>query len=287
MKKISIIIVTYNSRDLILDCINSIYQFTDIPVEELEIIVVDNSSEDEGRKLQILLEEHFKEKIIFIKSENLGYGYGNNIGVKKSTAPIIAIMNPDVRLSEMLFEKALSHFENNEIASVGFQQIGGYNFSYFLKPEFFIPIFSSLYNRILNNWKIFIEKQFYLSGAFVFFRKSDFLEIGLYDENIFMYFEEPDVAMRLNKIGKHSIFDKTRSYIHLFNHKEDFNVKLLDIGTASIKTYFDKFSFNLQRYLTLRTLEHSFYILIFKMLGNKERVEKNEAFVKTLTQLKN
>lgn len=284
--KISIIIVTYNSRTLILDCINSIYKFNDIAASELEIIVIDNSSTEEGRKLEVLLKESYDEKIIFIKNENLGYGHGNNVGIRASLGNIIAIMNPDVRLCESVFYNALQHFDDSDVATVGFaQNNGSTNYSFFQNPEFFIPIISSLSVKNLNKKKQFDPKKYYLSGAFVFFRKSDFEKIGLYDESIFMYFEEPDVSLRFEKLGKKTVFDPSKSYIHLIEVKDEYNVKLLDIGTSAIKIYFDKHQLDLKKYIRLRLTELKIHKFIFTFLGKRNRVEMANAYIKSLTKL--
>ncbi|QOW10564.1 glycosyltransferase family 2 protein [Kaistella flava (ex Peng et al. 2021)] len=284
--KLSIIIVTFNSMRLIKDCIDSIYKYNDLPDDQLEIIVVDNSSEEEGAVIKKFLEDNYDDKIIFFKNQNLGYGHGNNIGIRAATGDIIAIMNPDVRLKESLFKKAIEHFSDEQVATVGFSQHNGStDYSYFINPEYFVPVFSSLILKLVNKVKYFNPVKFYLSGAFVFFRKIDFEKIGLYDESIFMYFEEPDVALRLNKLGKKTIFDPSRSYIHLIEVKDAYNVKLLDIGTEAIKIYFTKYKFNLKKYLKRRLLELKFHRILFTLTGNKDRVEMANAYITSLSKL--
>lgn len=285
--KISIIIVTYNSMRLIKDCIDSIYKFSDLKDDEFEIIVVDNSSIEEGEIIRNFLKTEYHNRIIFIKNENLGYGHGNNIGIRNAKGDIIAIMNPDVRLTEPLFQKTLSHFSDKNIATVGFsQKNGSTDYSFFIKPEFFIPLYSSYKLKIDNKLKHFDPRIHYLSGAFVFFRKTDFEKIGLYDESIFMYFEEPDVALRLEKFGKSTIFDSTKSYIHLIEVKDAYNLRLLDIGTEAIKIYFTKHQFNLKNYLSKRFIELRFHKFLFTITGNKDRVEMAKAYINSLRKIK-
>lgn len=285
-KKISIVIVTYNSYDLILDCINSIFQYNDLKKEEIEIIVVDNSPIAEGERLKKLLLDQYFNDVIFIKNDNRGYGQGNNVGVKISKGEITVIMNPDIRLSEPLFKRTLELFNDNNVASLGFKQINGVaDFSFFRFPELFTPILYSIINRRDNNKDLFNQYKYSLSGAFVFFRKKDFVDIGMYDEDFFMYLEEPDVAKRINNIGKKVLFDNSKSYIHLMDHKESFNAHLLDIGTNSIKLYFNKHNLNLKKYIRSRLLELRLHKILFGILGNKVRKEKAEAYTKTLKQL--
>lgn len=284
--KLSIIIVTYNSSDLILKCIESIFKYNDIKENEIEIIVVDNSPEDEGKKIKELLLSHFSDKVIFIKNKNLGYGQGNNVGIRKSKGHIIAIMNPDIRLSEPLFAKVVETFYNDNVASLGFKQINNAgDFSFFRLPELFFPITYSIINKIDNKKEKFNQYKHSLSGAFVFFRKEDFESIGMYDESFFMYFEEPDVARRLNASNKKVIYDHSKSYIHLMEQKESFNVQLLDIGSQSLKQYFNKHNLGLRKYLNLRIIELKIHLMIFKLLNNTDRVNKSKAYIKSLRKI--
>ena len=122
MKRLSIIIVTYNSEHD--DCVSSIMKFSDIPLSEIELIIVDNNSRDTDTMF-IKLKELYGNDIVLIKNtHNGGYGQGNNVGIKKATAPVILIMNPDVRLIEPFFKTAVEAFENDsELAMYGMKQM--------------------------------------------------------------------------------------------------------------------------------------------------------------------
>ena len=113
MKRLSIIIVTYHSEKDIYDCIDSVRSFTDIPCEELEVIVVDNSPQCEPMFAK--LRELYGNDIILVhNTHNGGYGQGNNVGIRKATAPVIMIMNPDVRLVQPVFRHCLEQFANQD-----------------------------------------------------------------------------------------------------------------------------------------------------------------------------
>lgn len=284
--KLSVIIVTYHSMRLIKDCIDSLLRYNSLPEGQLEIIVVDNSSKEEGIKLSRFLSQTYGGLVHLIKNENLGYGQGNNVGIRAATGDIIGIMNPDVRLTEPLLDDVEKHFVDEETGSVGFQQKNGFtDYSFFIKPEYFVPIVSSIELRIANKKQNFDATRYYLSGALVFFRKRDIEEAGLYDETIFMYFEEPDIANRLAKNGKKTVFDPSRSYFHMIEVKEAYNTRLLDIGTQSIKIYFSKYRFHLNSYIKLRLLELKIYKLYFWLTGNKLRREISAAYMSSLRTL--
>lgn len=80
MKKLGIIIVTYNSEKDIYDCIGSIKKWADIPQDEIELIIVDNNSAGCDTMFERL--KTMWDGIVLIKnSTNGGYGQGNNIGI--------------------------------------------------------------------------------------------------------------------------------------------------------------------------------------------------------------
>ncbi|MGS0748824.1 glycosyltransferase family 2 protein [Halpernia sp. GG3] len=281
--KISLIIVTYNSRDLIIDCIKSIYKYTDIPVNELEIIVVDNSSEEEGRKMHVLLEEHFRSKIIFVKSVNVGYGSGNNIGIENSRGSIIAIMNPDVRFESSLLKDVFEKFKNKNLALLGYKQKGGFDFSFYLKPEY-RNSFTGFITKITNKIDVFSQKYFYLSGAFFFIDRNKFMEIGFFDENIFMYFEEPDIAKRIREKKYTVCYDNSKTYLHLVGNRTDWSEKAFGSEIKSLKYYLQKFNFNEKRIINNYLAEYKFKIFVAKILKDQNRLNK---FKNEVLQIKN
>jgi GT2 family glycosyltransferase len=248
--------------------------------------VVDNSNEIEGGRMRDLLHDNFGDKVRYIKNQNLGYGQGNNVGITNATGDIICIMNPDVRFTEELLKNVIQRFRNPDVASVGYLQktpFGGY--SYFRMPEFFIPLWSSVINKVYNKFRIFNQYRSFLSGAFVFFRKSDFIQIGLYDENIFMYFEESDVAHRINKLGKKIIFDNTKSYLHLTESQTTNNPKLITIHAESLKYYFNKYKLNFNKYRRYKILELNIHKILFRFLGNDFRLEQTKIHLELLKKV--
>lgn len=284
MKKISVIIVTYNSADLIIDCIDSIYQYNDIGSENVEIIVVDNSPDEESQKMFALLKQSFGKQLILIKNnKNLGYGHGNNIGINHSTGEIICIMNPDVRLIEPLFSNVEKQFEKKKkLGLLGYKQKGGKNLSFYIKPEYFLPIINSLLTKITNRLNIFSAKYFYLSGAFLFIDKSKFQKIGMFDENIFMYFEEPDISNRLLSKNYQILFNKEYEYNHIVGDRNTWSENTFKIWLSSVSYYLKKTNISPEKYLTKKKLEFRLQILIAKMFSNKTKILKIENQYKCL-----
>lgn len=219
MKKVSIIIVTYKSEKDIFDCIGSIYKTLDIDSREIEIIVVDNNSPGQADMFR-RIRELFGDNILLIANEkNGGYGQGNNLGIKSATAPIILIMNPDVRLFQPTLKQSLSVFEQDpDLVMLGMKQM--YSVDKTTTKSFAISknigLFQTIRCLICKRFDIYIPKYMYIGGACFFIRKNSFEKIGMFDENIFMYGEENDIHYRIiNKFGTKIRYVKTLRYIHL------------------------------------------------------------------------
>lgn len=221
-KKISIIIVTYNSENLIYECLDSICKYNDIG-DALEIIIVDNKSTN-GALMFSNLNEKFGNKIILINNgKNGGYGQGNNVGIRAASAPLIMIMNPDVRLLHPVFSKAVNYFEIYNIAMLGMLQMTSANargLSFSTKLDY-PAVFNVFITVIANKLNYYNSKAMFLSGSCFFIDKSIFTKLGLFDENVFMYGEENDLHHRLNKLKSNNgiIYDKKMSYLHLSENR--------------------------------------------------------------------
>ena len=125
MKQLSVIILTYNSEKDIYACLESVYQHNDIG-EGLEVIVVDNQSQDFAT-MQQTIAQRYPEVIITQNTHNGGYGQGNNVGIRIAQAPVVAVMNPDIRLMQPIFAAALQALQNDTIMCGGKQKNTGSN----------------------------------------------------------------------------------------------------------------------------------------------------------------
>jgi GT2 family glycosyltransferase len=285
MKKIAVIIVTYNSLKDIFNCVESIYTYNDIAAEHLEIIIVDNSNKDVFEEMKNLVSKRYDD-ISFIHNEkNGGYGQGNNIGIKASDSDMICVVNPDVVLKSSVFSFVLNMFkDNSSLALVGGKQKGGINLSFWIRPEFEFFLLTSPLMMILNKMNIYLERFFFLSGALLFIDKKKFKEIGLFDENIFLYREESDIQKRFLSKGYHSHFEKKINYLHLIDDRNGTSDFSFIEEMKSTKYYMNKYSFNFSRFLLQRSFYATVMIYIYLLIGNKE---KANYFIETKRKLKN
>lgn len=224
MKKVSIVIVTYRSEKDIYDCLAALFEWADIPRDELEVIVVDNNSPEAEPMFRGIRERYGDEIILINNSTNGGYGQGNNVGIRRASAPIVMIMNPDVRLNSHVFGTVLATFDRDpNVGIYGMTQMvsatrkSGTSFNTTHMTNGYLRILlTTLSNRF--NW--FVPSLMYVSGACFFIRRDSFSRAGLFDENIFMYGEEDDIWCRMRRIGQKTVFDPSATYIHLTEQRQ-------------------------------------------------------------------
>lgn len=244
MKKVSIIIVTYNSEKDIYDCISSIQKFSDIPLSEIELIIVDNNSTGCNtmfNKLKTL----WGEDIVLIKnSSNGGYGQGNNLGIRQCSSPVVLIMNPDVRLMCPIFKKAIALFsKDKKMCMLGMKQwltlevpsTNSFTCTYMMNG-YLSTILSALCTRL----DIYIAKYMHFSGSCFFINKTMFEAVGLFDESVFLYGEEDDIHYRLMHHFNDCkmVYDKSLKYLHLTKERQPdikYEETLIDVAVIQNK----------------------------------------------------
>ncbi len=196
-KRLSIVILTYNSERDIYACLDSIYQYNDIG-EDLEVIIVDNQSA-QFQTMQGHLAEKYPQVRVMQHTHNGGYGQGNNAGIRLAQAPIVAVMNPDVRLIHPILSDIVRCFDAHDVLMCGCKQMQnidkpGWSFAYDFTTFGCVQV---LLRHIMQKYDLYDEKRMWLSGAFFAIKKDVFEKIGLFDEQIFMYGEECDIHRRI------------------------------------------------------------------------------------------
>lgn len=217
---VSIIIVSYNTKDLLYKCIDSIYKCNSLI--NFEIIVIDNQSQDGSGNM---VSTNFPLVNLFELNENLGFAKGNNIGILKSIGKYIFLLNSDTMAQEKSIDILFNFLETNpKIAAAGPMllnedlslQRNWFNFPTVLKT--FLNLISVSEIIIWISKKIQLQRYFSVSGpAFlisdiVYPRKVDYLTLaalmiqrqkilkyGLLDENIFFYQEDCELGFRVKK----------------------------------------------------------------------------------------
>ncbi len=284
-KLLSVIIVTYKNLDLVIDCLNSIEKYNDIS-NKLEVVVVDNSPTDE---IHNYILEHY-QWVTTIKNINNGFGGGNNVGVKNSTGKYILFLNPDTILIEPVFGYAISKFEKNDnIGIFGVRLLDGNrrkNVSY----KFILQtgVVKSIILKILNKFNIFIGFNMCVSGADMFVRRDIFETVDMFDENLFMYFEEPDLTLRIKKEKKKIKYYNHKKIIHLEGKSSECNIQSFERYLNSYEYFCKKYNYNYKKILKLEIRVNKFRNLINTMLKKKNETfkQRNEILLKRLNKMK-
>ena len=277
MKKLSVIIVTFNKVDIVRNCLDSIKKYNDIG-DELEVIISDNSTE--GILAQTIPKEFPWVK--FIKNENEGFGAGNNRGFEISCGEYLLFLNPDTVLIEPIFKFAIEKFESNkELALFGVQLVKSNlkrNHSFFIMDQY--GICALMKSKVAFLFNKYHDGKMFISGADLFVRRESFEQAGRFDENIFMYKEEADLIKRikLHAEVKDTRFFKQKSIIHLEGGTElQSGEQKLVVAERIMKAdryYCRKYNMSLDNILKQRIRRAKLKKLCYLFVGKKK-----EAFI--------
>ena len=203
--KLSIVIVNYNVRTYLEQCLQSVAKA--LEGIEGEVFVVDNHSDDDSVET---VKTQYPWARLIENSENIGFARANNIAIRQSTGDYVLLLNPDTVVGEQTLREVLRFMEAHPKA--GGAGVMMHNADGSLAPEsrraLPTPWVSCL--KMLG-----LTKRYYMShlswdkpgridvisGAFCFLRKKALDEIGLLDEDFFMYGEDIDLSYRLLKGG--------------------------------------------------------------------------------------
>ncbi len=208
---LSVIIVNYKTPEKVTACIDSIKN-SDTGDLDLEIIVVDNKSNDDSE--EIILRKH--PDIKFIKSErNLGMGGGNNLGARNSKGEFVLILNPDTLIKKDSICKLYKHIkENEEVGAVGPKLLNPdktLQYSCRRFPKALTPVFrrtflkkiarSDLDNFLMKDFdhSITREVDWMLGSCLMVDLKAFESRDKIFDDKFFMYFEDTDLCRRVKK----------------------------------------------------------------------------------------
>jgi len=224
---VSIIIVNWNTRALLRNCIKSVIE--NAGSIEYEIIVVDNASTDASVEM---VKDRFPSVVVIANEDNRGFASANNQGIEIARGRYVLLLNSDTLVGESAIEKTVSYADKNpEAAVVGCQvwkdldtiQMTCFRFTnlfnLMLAESGLAGFFRN--NRILGNqwmhwWKRDTEKQVdVVSGMYMLVRRTAIDHVGPMDESYFMYYEETDWCYRFNKAGWKSLFYPDAKIIHI------------------------------------------------------------------------
>ncbi len=202
---LSIIIVSFNTRDILTDCVDSLYRHTQGIT--FEVLVVDNASIDGSAQA---IKDRFPQVILIQNSANLGFSAANNIGIRQSRGRYIVLLNSDTLMIENCFQKTIRYLDDHQEYAITTPQVIDKD-DKVCSMRLWEDTPKDAFWRILGKYDVagefakmgVIEPKAVetIGGSCFVVRKSLFDAIGLLDEGYFLYNEEDDFCRRARKEG--------------------------------------------------------------------------------------
>ncbi len=195
-KDITAVITSFKSENKILNCIKSLGK-------NFQIIVIENSND---KKLKDKLEKDYPNLKCILSDKNLGYAKGNNLGLTHVKTKYALIINPDAEVNSKSIDNFfLSAKENPDFAIIA-------------------PFIQESHKSDVSEIRKGVIKVKNVKGFAMFLNLNQFKEIGFFDENFFIYFEEIDLCKRLIKKNKKILLDTNIKINHLGGTSHDVSI---------------------------------------------------------------
>lgn len=227
MTKLSVIIVNYNVKHFIEQCLFSVLKASENIA--CEVFVVDNNSVDGS---VTLIKEKFPEINLIVNKTNTGFSVANNQAIRLAKGEYILLLNPDTVVQEDTFTKILTFMDSHpEAGGLGVKMLDGQgNFAPESKRG--LPTPSVAFYKMFGFSRFFPKSKRFgkyhlsylpedqiceidvISGAFMLMRKSVLDKIGMLDETFFMYGEDIDLSYRITKAGYKNYYFPETQIIH-------------------------------------------------------------------------
>ncbi|MCA1651988.1 MAG: glycosyltransferase family 2 protein, partial [Acidobacteria bacterium] len=223
---LSIIIVNWNSRDILRQCLASIAAH--VPGTDVEIIVIDSGSFD---GCDAMLHEHYPAVRFIQIGSNLGFAKANNVAAKEARGKYLLFLNPDTEVvgdAIDILRRALETLPGSGIAGSRLLNSNGTVQTSCIQP------FPTILNQLLNSeplrrwWpksRLWGMAPLFdltskprevegVSGACLMVRRATFVEVGAFSEDYFMYAEDMDLAYKVRQAGYTSYYVPAATVIH-------------------------------------------------------------------------
>jgi len=266
---LSIIIVNYNSKDVLKDCLASIIN-SHFPFS-FEVYIIDNASVESIEDVQ----QEYASYNYIINEDNYGFSFANNRGIMQSKGKYVLLLNPDTILNDGSLQPMIAYLEqHDDVGIVGckiFNPMGEIEHSTHSFPSLikeFIhanELFKMLigYNSKLGKrlgksiklkslesyWEHDSTKEVdHVTGACMMVKRDVIDKSGPLDESFFLYNEEVEWSYRIKKNGYRSIFLPDSYIVHLFGHSTKQQVQKQIVNKLLIERYRGMFYFFQKHY---------------------------------------
>jgi len=207
--ELSIIIVNFNDKSHLENCLPSIEE--NAQTMEVEILLVDNNSSDGSQEF---ITQNYPQVKLILNEENVGFAKANNRGFRESKGEFLLFLNTDTVIQPNALSLLLEELRASpRVGAIGPALIRGenaYQVSFGRRVSFASEVFQKFF---LNPFYIFRLKNVrrkkevgWLSAACFMIRREVLEDVGLFDENFFLYFEDIDLCYRIRKEGWNLLF---------------------------------------------------------------------------------
>ena len=224
---LSVVVVNWNTRDLLRDCLGSLFAETrDI---DFEVFVVDNASEDGS---VAMVEREFPSVRIVVNHKNLGFAAANNLALERARGRYVLLLNSDTIVLDGALQKTVRVADERPRAGVLGCRILNPDRS--LQPSCFqdhrlsnLVLYMTHLRALFPASRVFGKERMgwwnhaderdveVVTGAFMLVRKETIDEVGGLDEQFFMYCEETDWCRRIRQAGWKVLFTPEAQIVHL------------------------------------------------------------------------
>ncbi len=205
----SIIIVNWNTRDLLAECLASL--FANPPSLQFEVIVVDNASSDDSAAM---VQSTFPQVTLIESKVNLGFAGANNKAIAQSRGRYVILLNPDTVVLPQAFDILIEFLDRHpHVGAAGsrlFSADGSLQTSCFPAPTVFRELWRLFHMDAIHPYAEYDMKRWNTDtprevdsvlGACLVLRRETLDQVGLLDDGFFMFSEEVDLCLRIRRAG--------------------------------------------------------------------------------------
>jgi GT2 family glycosyltransferase len=210
---VSVVIVSFNTRDILRSCLGSLEQAAG--GRDIEIIVVDNASRDGSADM---VAAEFPAVTLVRSPLNLGFAAGNNVALGQARGRYLILLNPDTLLDRSALDRAIAHMDAEPTVGLGGGRLLNRDGSDEPAARQFPSVFndflalsglaarfprSRLFGRFDRTWAPVAQAADvdWVPGAFAIVRREVLGQVGHFDERFFLYYEEVDLCRRIKDAG--------------------------------------------------------------------------------------
>lgn len=292
---LSILIVNWNNKNLLEDCLKSIYRIKNY--QNYEIVIVDNNSEDGSVSL---IKKEFPKVKLIENDKNLGFAKANNQAIRTSKAKYIMLLNNDtIIIQNDCFDKMIKFMEENiKVGVLGCKllyadktlQSLGENFSSAWEIFKTQILFLKTWKRInidnnISQKDNYYRKVNYISGACLLSRKEVFKKAGLLKEDYFMYGEDAEFCFRAHKAGWEVGVLSNIEIIHIHSKSTEMNLSEMLYHSIINDLENIKMIHNNEWQVSLAKIFHLIGILIRAILAIFRKDKKATDYLKLFKKL--